>query len=239
MAERSRLQSNLNDCVNSIKQNVQTFQVKIKLSVDRLQEEAVYSFQRLKEQVSDQLLGHATPVFAVSFIWFVCCFSVFIFIQIIYTNNWVYWPAAQSIAGKATAAAGSFNRPTLPVFDLSFNPEELKFRLQAVPVYTVVNNRNEFVLVSGEVRVTLRFHAFNFGCYVAFLFVSHSILCQGNKRTASRRTTHILSLLPYLAGPQAAVGSIVLSSWGRRSNGWNGVKFVFCLWTSMIFFTSQ
>lgn len=38
-----------------------------------------------------------------------------------------------------------------PLFELSFNPEELKFRLATVPVYTVVNNKDEFVLVSGEV----------------------------------------------------------------------------------------
>jgi len=39
-----------------------------------------------------------------------------------------------------------------PLFDLAFNAEEIKARLNAVPVFTVVNSKNEFVLVSGEVR---------------------------------------------------------------------------------------
>lgn len=36
------------------------------------------------------------------------------------------------------------------MFDLSFNPEEIKTRLNGVAVYTMVNSKNEFVLVSGE-----------------------------------------------------------------------------------------
>ena len=39
-----------------------------------------------------------------------------------------------------------------PVYDLAYNPEEIKARLSGVPVYTVANKKNEFVLVAGEVR---------------------------------------------------------------------------------------
>ncbi len=43
--------------------------------------------------------------------------------------------------------------PAQPVFDLAYNPEEIKFRLSGIPVYTVINKAKEFVLVSGEVRI--------------------------------------------------------------------------------------
>lgn len=33
---------------------------------------------------------------------------------------------------------------------MAFNPEEVKRRLSGVPVFAVVNNKNEFVLVSGD-----------------------------------------------------------------------------------------
>lgn len=37
-----------------------------------------------------------------------------------------------------------------PIFDVAAHPEEIKKRLSGVPVYVVVNNKNEFVLVDGE-----------------------------------------------------------------------------------------
>jgi hypothetical protein len=40
-----------------------------------------------------------------------------------------------------------------PVCDLAFNPEAIKFRLQGIPVYALVNKQNSLVLVGGEVRV--------------------------------------------------------------------------------------
>jgi hypothetical protein len=49
---------------------------------------------------------------------------------------------SQMLPGQRTTAN--------PVFDLSFNPEEVKRRLSGVPVFAVVNSKNEFVLVSGE-----------------------------------------------------------------------------------------
>ncbi len=44
----------------------------------------------------------------------------------------------------------STSRPQ-PICDLAYNPEEIKARLSGVPVYTVANKQNEFVLVAGEV----------------------------------------------------------------------------------------
>lgn len=52
----------------------------------------------------------------------------------------------QSVSARASAAA----RAAQPLFDLAFNPEAIKLRFAAVPVYAVVNNKNEFVLVTGE-----------------------------------------------------------------------------------------
>lgn len=37
-----------------------------------------------------------------------------------------------------------------PIFEISYNPEVIKKRLSGIPVYVVVNQKNEFVLVSGE-----------------------------------------------------------------------------------------
>ena len=59
---------------------------------------------------------------------------------------------AQSITARAAAAAQRAAAAT-PLFDLALaNPEEIKYRLASVPVYAVVNQKNEFVLVSGDVR---------------------------------------------------------------------------------------
>lgn len=48
-------------------------------------------------------------------------------------------------------SAGAPEARPHPVFDLAFNPEDIKARLSGVPVYTVANKKNEFVLVAGEV----------------------------------------------------------------------------------------
>lgn len=45
--------------------------------------------------------------------------------------------------------------------DLSMNPVELKTRLAAVPVYTVSNSKNEFVLIAGDVRTLALGHDAN------------------------------------------------------------------------------
>ena len=46
---------------------------------------------------------------------------------------------------------GCDRRKPQPVCDLAYNPEEIKARLAGIPVYTVANKQNEFVLVAGEV----------------------------------------------------------------------------------------
>jgi hypothetical protein len=38
-----------------------------------------------------------------------------------------------------------------PLFDLAMPKDEVKARLAPIPVYTVANPKNEFVLVAGEV----------------------------------------------------------------------------------------
>ena len=58
--------------------------------------------------------------------------------------------SARLAGGRAAAPAAA--SAALPLFDLAYNPEEIKARLTSVPVYAVVNNKNEFVLVSGTVR---------------------------------------------------------------------------------------
>ncbi len=59
------------------------------------------------------------------------------------------WSSLQSLS---LGAATSTYRPQ-PICDLAYNPEEIKARLSGVPVYTVANKQNEFVLVAGEVLV--------------------------------------------------------------------------------------
>ena len=59
---------------------------------------------------------------------------------------------AQSLSLGSFAAAQRRRPPPQPVAELAYNPEDIKARLSGVPVYTVANKKNEFVLVSGEVR---------------------------------------------------------------------------------------
>ena len=45
------------------------------------------------------------------------------------------------------------NRRLKPVFDLAFNPADIKNRLTTIPIYVVAHkDDSEFVLVSGEVN---------------------------------------------------------------------------------------
>lgn len=56
----------------------------------------------------------------------------------------------QSILG-----APGRRRRAQPVAEMAAEPQDIKSRLAGVPVYTVANKKNEFVLVSGEVRASL------------------------------------------------------------------------------------
>lgn len=58
----------------------------------------------------------------------------------------------QSVSARVGGAAAAARRRAQPLLELAFNPEDLKARLDAVRVWVVVNNKNEFVLVAGEVR---------------------------------------------------------------------------------------
>ena len=49
------------------------------------------------------------------------------------------------------AAGGTRHSRAQLVAELAYNPEEIKARLAGIPVYTVANKQNEFVLVAGEV----------------------------------------------------------------------------------------
>ena len=40
----------------------------------------------------------------------------------------------------------------MPAFELAMNSVEVGTRLSSIPVYTVANSKNEFVLVSDDVR---------------------------------------------------------------------------------------
>jgi hypothetical protein len=51
------------------------------------------------------------------------------------------------------------SRKPQPVFDLAMPKDEVKARLSPIPVYTVANKKNEFVLVTGEVRPPPSCHA--------------------------------------------------------------------------------
>jgi hypothetical protein len=41
------------------------------------------------------------------------------------------------------------------MFELAMHKDEVKARLVPIPVYTVANPKNEFVLVAGEVRLIM------------------------------------------------------------------------------------
>jgi hypothetical protein len=53
-----------------------------------------------------------------------------------------------------TAGSGpsTSSRKPQPLFDIAMPKDEVKARLAPIPVYTVANPKNEFVLVAGEVR---------------------------------------------------------------------------------------
>lgn len=54
---------------------------------------------------------------------------------------------------QSISLGGSSRRSSAqPICDVAYNPEEIKARLSGVPVYTVANKQNEFILVAGEVR---------------------------------------------------------------------------------------
>ena len=54
-------------------------------------------------------------------------------------------------SAQTTGSAGPLSGPQ-PLHTLAMAKDEVKARLAPIPVYTVANPKNEFVLVAGEVR---------------------------------------------------------------------------------------
>ncbi|WIA13520.1 hypothetical protein OEZ85_007093 [Tetradesmus obliquus] len=63
-------------------------------------------------------------------------------------------PTSSSQAGSGSSLSAQ------PLFDLSMPKDEVKARLAPIPVYTVANPKNEFVLVAGENNTQLGFFFF-------------------------------------------------------------------------------
>jgi hypothetical protein len=59
-------------------------------------------------------------------------------------------PALGSSSGSG-GGSSSGGRSPQPVIDVAMARDEVKARLASIPVYTVANPKNEFVLVAGEV----------------------------------------------------------------------------------------
>ena len=53
---------------------------------------------------------------------------------------------------QGTSSTDSTSSSPNQLFELSMAKDEVKARLAPIPVYTVANPKNEFVLVAGEVR---------------------------------------------------------------------------------------
>ena len=60
--------------------------------------------------------------------------------------------AALGGSSGSASGSGSGGSGANPLFDLAMPKDEVKARLAPIPVYTVANPKNEFVLVAGEVR---------------------------------------------------------------------------------------
>ena len=67
------------------------------------------------------------------------------------------WPWSRALCcllQSVASTSGRRQRRAQPVAELAADAEDIKSRLANVPVYTVANKKNEFVLVSGEVCPT-------------------------------------------------------------------------------------
>lgn len=56
----------------------------------------------------------------------------------------------QSVSAAHSQSSSAASRSINSLFDLAASPDEIKLRLSGIPVFAVVNNKNEFVLVSGD-----------------------------------------------------------------------------------------
>lgn len=62
---------------------------------------------------------------------------------------------------QSLTLSGSSSSTAQPLMDLAMAKDEIKARLAPIPVYTVANPKNEFVLVAGENNSQLGFFFFN------------------------------------------------------------------------------
>jgi hypothetical protein len=60
--------------------------------------------------------------------------------------------SSSSSQSGSNSSSDSSSLTAQPLFDLAMPKDEVKARLAPIPVYTVANPKNEFVLVAGEVR---------------------------------------------------------------------------------------
>lgn len=66
-------------------------------------------------------------------------------------NFIIYFSSVQSVSGAHNAASSAVAAAHhASLFDLAASPDEIKLRLAGIPVFAVVNSKNEFVLVSGD-----------------------------------------------------------------------------------------
>jgi hypothetical protein len=63
--------------------------------------------------------------------------------------------AGGSSSSNPSSSSSENSLTAQPLFDLGMPKDEVKARLAPIPVYTVANPKNEFVLVAGEVRQSM------------------------------------------------------------------------------------
>ncbi|GAB4815148.1 hypothetical protein N2152v2_002194 [Parachlorella kessleri] len=113
----------IHSVATTVKTNLQQLSENLQRGIGQLGQRAGEAVQQMQQQLAQHLLdNHAGPT-----------------------------PLLASVSTRLASAASRVSQSRAqPLFDLAFNPEELKFRLSAVPVYTVVDADNNIVLVSGD-----------------------------------------------------------------------------------------
>ncbi|KAL6775854.1 hypothetical protein ACKKBG_A18760 [Auxenochlorella protothecoides x Auxenochlorella symbiontica] len=111
------------------------------------------------------------------------------------------------LASITTAARVVSGSAPQPAFDLALAPEEIKARLANVPVFTVVNGKEEFVLVTGEQAEKRQLGLFFFNEADAQALVATmkaSDAAQG--RAARVLPTSLASVYDFALTPRASTG---------------------------------
>eukprot|EP00879_Flechtneria_rotunda_P004541 GHRR01004796.1.p1 GENE.GHRR01004796.1~~GHRR01004796.1.p1 ORF type:complete len:408 (+),score=136.00 GHRR01004796.1:163-1386(+) len=71
------------------------------------------------------------------------------------------YQSSASQIGSSNSSSSERSLTAQPLYDLGMPKDEVKARLAPIPVYTVANPKNEFVLVAGENNTQLGFFFFN------------------------------------------------------------------------------